>query len=88
MEKDEKQYQKNVSKFMFSRTIANLDLLKRGSVRELFNYINSEDIELAKVKILIKKANRELKTDSRQLFIKKASITDKEAENRICITKR
>lgn len=88
MEKEDKQDPANIGKFVFSKTIIDLDLLKRSSVEELFNYVNSKDVELTKLKLLIKKANRELRIDSRQLFIKKASVTDKEAENRICITKR
>lgn len=87
MEKDDKQDQTNVIKFAFSKTIVDLDLLKRSSIKELFNYINGKDVELTKVKVLMHRANRELKMDGRQLFIKKACATDKEAENRICITK-
>ncbi len=78
----------NVSKFMFSKTVIDLDLLKRNSVNELLNYINNKDVEPNKVKILIRKINRELRTDGRQLFIRKSSSLDKETENRICITKR
>jgi hypothetical protein len=86
MEKDDKL--NSVSKIMFSKTVINLDLFKLNSVKELLNYINNKDVELDKVKILVRKANRELKIEGRQLFIRKSSGLDKEAENRICITKR
>lgn len=75
-------------RYMFSKTIIDLDLFKRHSVNELSNYINNKDVELDKVKILIKKANRELRIYGRQLFIRKSSGMDKEVENRICITRR
>ena len=77
-----------VSKFMFSKRVIDLDLFRHHNVKELFNYINNKDVELDKVKVLIRKANRELKTDGRQLFIRKSSGRDKETENRICITRR
>ena len=73
---------------MFSKTVIDLDLFRHHSVNELFNYINNKDVELDKVKILIKNANRELRIDGRQLFIRKSSGRDKEVENRICITRR
>jgi len=88
MEKDDKLDSANVSKFMFSKTIIDLDLSKHNSINELLNYINNKDVELDKVKVLIKRANRELRIDGRQLFIRKSSGRDKEAENRICITRR
>ncbi len=88
MEKDDKLDSMKVGKFMFSKAIINLDLIKHRSVNELLNYINNEDAELNKVKIFIKKANRELRIDGRQLFIRKSSGRDKEVENRICTTKR
>lgn len=74
------------SKFVFSKTVIDLDLLKHNSVKDLFDYINNEDVELDKVKVLIKKANMKLRMDNRQLFIRKSS--DKEVENRICVTRR
>lgn len=88
MKKDDKPDSANVSKFMFSKTLIDLDLFKHNSVKELLNYINNKDVELDKVKVLITKANRELRIDGRQLFIRKSSGRDKEAENRICITRR
>jgi len=88
MEKDNKSDSIMTGKFMFSKTIIDLDLVKHRSVDELLNYINNEDVELDKVKIFIKKANRELRIDGRQLFIRKSSGRDKDVENRICITKR
>lgn len=88
MKKDDKPDLENISKFMFSKTIIDLDLLKRNSIKELLNYINDKDAELNKVKVLIKKANIELRIYSRQLFIRKALSQDKGAENRICITRR
>lgn len=79
----------NINKFMFSKSVIDLDLSKyNSSINELYNYINNKDVELNKVKIIVKKANRELKIYGRQLFIRKASSRDKEAKNRICITKR
>lgn len=87
MEKDDKDSAK-VSKFMFSKGIIDSDLFKHHSVNELFNYVSSKDVELDKVKILIRKANRELRVDGRQLFIRRSSGRDKETENRICITRR
>lgn len=76
---------------IFSKKIIDLDLLfKHDGVKELSNYINNEDVELDKVKILIKKANRELRIGGMQLYIRKISNRgmDKEIENRICITRR
>ena len=73
---------------MFSKTVIDLDLFKHHSVKELFNYINNKDVELDKVKILIKRANRELRIGGMQLFIRKSSGRDKEVENLICITRR
>lgn len=73
---------------MFSKTIIDLDLFRHHSIKELSNYINNKDVELDKIKILIKKANRELRIDGRQLFVRKSSGRDKKVENRICITRR
>ena len=87
MEKDDKDSVK-ISKFMFSKRIIDLHLFKHHSVNELLNYINNKDVELDKVKILIRKANRELRIDGRQLFIRRSSGRDKEVGNRICITRR
>lgn len=77
-----------MTQIKYSKTIANLDLSRHHNVNELFNYINNKDAEINKVKILMKKANRELRIDGRQLFIRKSSGRDKEVENRICITRR
>jgi len=73
-------------KFVLSKTVIDLDLLKRNSIKRLHQYINTNDVELNKVKILIKRANIDLRPNGKQLFIRKS--TDKEDENRICITRR
>jgi hypothetical protein len=88
MEKDETYGPSNTSKFVFSKTVTDLDLFKHDSVKELLNYVNSKDVELVKVKILIKKANRELGVGNSniRLFIRKASSLDKEDKKRICVT--
>lgn len=85
--KDDKPDSANVSKFMLSKKIIDLDL-KHNSVKELLDYINNDDVEFGKVKVLVKKANRDLRTDGRQLFIRKSTGRDKETQNRICITTR
>lgn len=77
---------KKDNKFLFSKTIINLDLLRRDSINRLFKYINTDDVELDKVKILIKRANVDLRPNGKQLFIRKP--TDKDDNNRICITRR
>lgn len=87
MEKDDKDSAK-VSKFMFSKKVIDLYLFKHHGIKELLNYMNNKDVELDKVKILIRKANRELRIDGRQLFIRRSPGRDKEVENRICITRR
>ncbi len=74
------------NKFVFSSTIVDLDLLKRNSVKRLYQYINTNDIELDKVKILIKRANIDLRPIGKQFFIRKSS--NKDDKNRICITTR
>jgi hypothetical protein len=76
----------NVGRFIFSKTIMDLDLFKNDSVKELFDYINNKDAELKEVKFLVRQANKKLKIFDRQLFIRKSS--DKEVENRICVTRR
>ena len=73
-------------KFVLSKTVIDLDLLKRNSIKRLHQYINTNDVELNKVKILIKKANIDLRPNGKQLFIRRPS--DKDDNNRICITKR
>ncbi len=78
----------NNNNFMFSKSVIDLDLSRYNSINELINYINNKDVDLNKIKIIIKKANRELRISGRQLFIRKASKKDKEAKNRICITRR
>jgi hypothetical protein len=77
---------KKDNKFLFSKTIINLDLLRRDSINRLFKYINTNDVELDKVKILIKRANIDLRPNGKQLFIRRP--TDKDDNNRICITRR
>lgn len=74
------------NKFVFSSTIIDLNLLKKNSVKRLYQYINTNDIELDKVKMLIKKANIDLRTSGRQLFIRRS--IDEDIENKICITRR
>lgn len=75
-------------RFIFSKPLADSDLSKHNGIKKLLNYINEKDAELNKVKVLVKKANRELRTDSRHLFIRKASGRNKEAASRICISSR
>lgn len=77
---------KKDNKFLFSKTIINLDLLRRDSINRLFRYINTDDVDLDKVKILIKRANIDLRPNGKQLFIRRP--TDKDDNNRICITRR
>lgn len=64
------------------------DLLMYDSIKELSNYINNKDAEIEKVKALVTKANRELRPRCRQLYVRKASSRDKEAEHRICVFTR
>lgn len=87
MEKDDAQDSLN-SKFVFSKKVTDLDLFKYDSIKELLNYINSKDVELVKVKILIKKANRELSVGNSniRLFIRKAYNLGAENKKRICVT--
>jgi hypothetical protein len=75
----------SVGRFIFSKTIINLDLFEHDSIRELFDYVDNKDVELKEVKFLIRKANMKLKTNGKQLFIRRSS--DKAVENIICITK-
>ena len=63
-------------------------LVQYNSVKELINYISNKNAELEQVKIIIRKANRELKIRFVQLYVRKASSHDKDAENRICLTRR
>lgn len=77
---------KKDNKFLFSKTIINLDLLRIDSINRLFRYINTDDVDLDKVKILIKRANVDLRPSGKQLFIRRQ--THKDDKNRICITKR
>jgi len=76
----------NNNRFIFSKTIVDLDLFKYNNFKELFDYINKNDVELDKVKILIKKANIKLRTGGMKLFIRKSY--DKEVENIICVSRR
>lgn len=73
---------------MFSKALADSDLFKNDGIKELHNYISEKDAELSKVKVLIKKANRKLRTDSRHLFVRKASGRNKEAISLICVSTR
>lgn len=75
-----------VGKFIFSKTVVDLDLLKHDSVKELFNYINREDVEIDEVRFLIRKANVKLRIYDKQLFIRKSH--NEEAKSRICVTRR
>lgn len=63
------------------------DLLKYDSVKELLNYVNNKDAEIEKVKVLITRANRKLRPLGKQLYVRKAHSSDREAENRICMTR-
>jgi len=75
---------------LFSKGLINpeLGLSKYDSIKELSNYINDRNAEIEKVKALVTKANKDLRVRGKRLYIRKAPIYDKEAENRICITKR
>lgn len=66
------------------------DLFRYDSIKELINYVNNKDANIEMVKILIIKANRELKMrhTRKQLYVRKAQSNDKCAENRICMTNR
>ena len=64
------------------------DLFKYDSIKALLNYVNNKDAKVEKVKALIIKANRELRMTGKQLYVRKASSKDKEAEHRICMTTR
>lgn len=88
MEKDDTQDSTNACKFVFSKKVTDLDLFRHNSIKELFNYINGKDVELVKVKILIKKANREMRIGNNniRLFIRKATNLGKENNKRICVT--
>ena len=75
---------------LFSKGLTNpeLGLFKYDSIKELSNYIDNRDAEIEKVKALITKANKDLRVRGKRLYVRKAPIRDKEAENRICMTKR
>lgn len=65
------------------------DLFRYESVKELATYIDNKGAEIEKVKILIRKANRELKIlRDKKLYVRKSSSRDKDAKNRICMTSR
>jgi hypothetical protein len=87
-EKDGKPDSADVCKFVFSKKVTDLDLFKYDSVKELFNCINDKDIELVKVKMLIKKANKEMRIGNNniRLFIRKAKNLGAEDKKRICVT--
>lgn len=61
------------------------DLLRYNSVKELVEYVYNKDANIERVKILIIKANRELRLICKQLYVRKSHIHDRCAENRICI---
>ena len=88
MEKEYIQDSNNIIKFVFSKTIFDLNLIKHDSIKELLNYINGKDVELMKVKILIKKANKEMRigNNNKRLFIRKTFSSDKEDKSIICVT--
>ena len=83
MEEDNKQSSSDMSKFMFSRSIVDTDLLTYSSLKDILDYINSKDVVLDNVKVLIKRANKELRKDNKRLFVRRANDRDKKAENRI-----
>lgn len=85
MEEDNKQSSSDMSKFMFSRSIVDTDLLTYSSLKDILDYINSKDVVLDNVKVLIKRANKELRKGNKRLFVRRANDRDKKAENRICI---
>jgi hypothetical protein len=87
-EQDNKPNPANMIKFAFSKKVTDLDLFKYSSVKDLFNYVNGQDVELNTVKLFIKKANREMRigNNNRRLFIRKISGLDEEANSRICVT--
>lgn len=63
------------------------ELLRYNSVKELVEYVYDKNANIERVKLLITKANRELRLRYRgkQLYVRKSNSRDKEAENRICI---
>lgn len=75
---------------MFSKGMINSDpgILKYSSIKELVYYVGNKDAKVEEVKVLIIKANRELRLRGKRLYIRKAFDHDKEADNRICITSR
>lgn len=74
------------SKFVFSGSIIHSYLFGNSDVKELFDYINGEDVELKEVKFLVSKANVKLRTNGKKLFIRKSS--NEYFANRICVTNR
>jgi hypothetical protein len=74
------------NKFMLSKSIIASDVIKHNSVKDLFNYINDEDVKLSQIMVLIKKANMKLRTDGIYLFIRKSS--KEEVKNIICMTRK
>lgn len=63
-------------------------LLRYNSVKELVEYVDNKDANIERVKILVTKANRELRLRGKQLYVRKASDRDKDTKNRICMTSR
>lgn len=64
------------------------DLLEHDSIKELMNYIDNKDAKIEKVKVLVKRANRELRLRGKKLYVRRAHCHDRYAENRICMTSR
>lgn len=60
-------------------------LLRYNSVKELVEYVCNKDANIERVKILITKANRELRLICKQLYVRKSHRHDRHAENRICM---
>ena len=83
MEEDNKQSSSDMSKFMFSRSIVDTDLLTYSSLKDILDYISGKDVVSDNVKVLIKRANKELRKGNKRLFVRRANDRDKKAENRI-----
>jgi hypothetical protein len=74
---------------MFRKGMIDNELLKYNSVKELVEYVDNKDADIEKVKILIRRVNRDLKKlPGKKLYVRKARSHDKYAENRICMTSR
>lgn len=73
---------------MFSKKVADFDLFKYESVKDLLNYVNGQDVELNKVKLFIRRANQEMRVgnNNKRLFMRKAFNLGEETNIRICVT--